>query len=80
MEKLTRETIVEILGQGRLDDHNIIEIIDTGGTPDDLLEAFNRVVRGGAVGEETQRPAGPVVSALCEILANAEEDWSEDKE
>ncbi len=79
MEKLTREKVVEIVGRGRLDVHAIGEIVATGGTPAELLEALSRVVRGGSVGAESMRPMGATVAALCDILSRCGEDWADEE-
>ena len=48
MDRLTDEEVVTIIGRGRLDDHAIAEIIVTGATSADLLEALNRVTRASS--------------------------------
>ena len=40
MDRLTDEEVVTIIGRGRHDDHAIAEIIATGATLADLLEAL----------------------------------------
>lgn len=65
---LSREKIVEIVGAERLADHQIVEVIETGATEKDLVEAFERCVRPGGLGAEVQRAPSQTVSALVEIL------------
>ena len=78
MPKLSRERVVYLVGRSRLDDHTIAEIIRTGATDLELLEAVNRVTRGSSeVGAEKMKPISLTVASLCEILAAAGDDWSE---
>ena len=78
MPKLSRERVVYLVGRSRLDDHTIAEIIRTGATELELLEAVNRVTRGSSeVGAEKMKPISLTVTSLCEILAAAGDDWSE---
>jgi hypothetical protein len=76
--RLTRERVVSLVGRSRLDDHAIAEIIRTGATELELLEAVNRVTRGSSeVGVEKMKPMSLKVATLCEILAVAGFDLSE---
>lgn len=76
--RLTRERVVSLVGRGRLDDHVIAEIIRTGATELELLEAVNRVTRGSSdVGAEKMKPMSRTVAILCEILAVAGFDLGE---
>jgi len=76
--KLTRERVVALVGRSRLDDHTIAEIIRTGATDLELLEAINRVTRGSSdVGAEKRKPISRTVLALCDILAVAGLDLGE---
>lgn len=78
MSRLTRERVQTLVGRSRLDDHAIAEIIRTGATDLELLEAVNRVTRGSSeVGAEKRRPIGRTVAILCDILAAAGQDLSE---
>lgn len=77
MAALTRDRVIAILGHGRLDDVRIADVIATGATEEQLLEAFSRVSRSGDVGDEVKRPAGAVVNRLVEILTADESDWDE---
>lgn len=77
MTLLTRERVLSLVGRSRIDDHSVAEIIRTGATAPELIEAVNRVVRGSEVSLERLRPASPRVAALCDILQSAGDDWSE---
>jgi hypothetical protein len=70
--------VVHLVGRSRIDDHAIAEIIRTGATDLELLEAVNRVTRGSSdVGAEQMKPISRTVATLCDILAVAGYDWSE---
>ncbi len=76
--RLTRERVVSLVGRSRLDDHAIAEIMRTGASELELLEAVNRVTRGSSdVGVEKMKPMTRTVAALCEILAIAGFDLGE---
>ncbi|MFO1118801.1 MAG: hypothetical protein U1E38_01260 [Rhodospirillales bacterium] len=78
VSRLTRERVQALVGRSRLDDHAIAEIIRTGATDLELLEAINRVTRGSSdLGAEKRKPMGRTVASLCEILAAAGQDSSE---
>lgn len=75
---LTRSAILGLVGPTRLDDHAIVEIIRTGATQPELVEALTRVSRGSSdVGAEKMRPMSPRVAALCEILSTSSEDFDD---
>lgn len=65
---LTRSSVLRLVGHNRLDDHTIVEIIGTGATEPELVEAVTRVSRGAEVGAERMKPMSPKVAKLCEIL------------
>jgi hypothetical protein len=68
--RLTRERVLYLVGRSRLDDHAVAEIIRTGATDLELLEAVNRVTRGSSdVGAEKMKPISRTVAQLCDILA-----------
>lgn len=69
--KLTRERVVHLVGRSRLDDHAVAEILRSGATEPELVEAVNRVMRGTEVGEEKMRAMTPTVRTLCDILATS---------
>lgn len=78
MPKLTRERVVHLVGRSRLDDHAVAEIIRTGATDLELIEAVNRTTRGSSdVGAEKMKPISRTVASLCDILAAAGHDLSE---
>lgn len=75
---LTRSAILRLVGPTRLDDHAIVEIIRTGATQPELVEALSRVNRGSSdISAEKMRPMSPKVAALCEILTTSPEDLHE---
>lgn len=71
MPTLTRERVQQLVGRSRLDDHAIAEIVRTGASESELIEALNRVVRGSEVGAESLKPMSLNVARLCDILATA---------
>lgn len=77
MSQLTAEQVYEIIGRQTVGEHQLREIIETGATEAELLEAFQRASRSD-VGMETRRAPGPRVERLIEILALDEEQWEED--
>ncbi len=77
MPRLTRDRVQQLLGKSRLDDHCIAEIVRTGASESELIEAVNRVARGGEVGAEKMRPISLNVAKLCEILVAAGDPYSE---
>lgn len=74
---LTRSTVLRLVGPTRLDDHAIVEIIGTGASEPELVEAITRVSRGTEVGAEKMKPMSPKVASLCEILMTSSLDWDE---
>lgn len=78
MSRLTRQTVVSLVGRSRIDDHTIAEIMRTGASDLELLEAVNRVTRGSSdIGAEKMKPISRNVASLCDILAAAGYDWGE---
>lgn len=77
MPRLTRERAVQLVGRSRADDHAIAEILRTGASESELVEAINRVVRGGEVGAEKMKPISRNVAVLCDILATASDPFAE---
>jgi hypothetical protein len=75
--RLTRETVLHLVGRSRFDDHTIVEIIRTGASEADLVEALNRVTRGGEIGAEKMRPISRQVTKLCEILSTPADPYAE---
>jgi len=74
---LTPEEVEHITG--RLDDRRVAEIIATGATAEELLEAHTRVIESGEVAAEVQRAPAGVVAQLCEILAREAQYWDEER-
>lgn len=73
MTTLTREQLTEIIG--RCDDLRVIEIIGSGATPAEVVEA-KRWTEGykRTLGED--QPLRPsVVGAVCDILRAEEPEW-----
>jgi len=78
VSRLTRERVLTLVGRSRLDDHSVAEIVRTGASELELLEAVNRVARGSSeVGAEKMKPMSRTVAALCEILITAGDEWGE---
>lgn len=76
--RLTRERVLTLVGRSRIDDHAVAEIIRSGATELELLEAINRMTRGSSdVGAEKRKPMGRTVATLCDILVAAGQDSSE---
>jgi hypothetical protein len=67
MTRLTREEIRTIVGD--LDDGRIAEIIATGATAAELLEAFTWLNENEELPQQTERAPKGRVAQLCEILA-----------
>lgn len=70
---LNRQTVEEIMG--RLDDLKLAEILETGASTAELLEA-----KRWTVGEKRPLPAAQplrlaVVDRLCDIIRMDEPDW-----
>jgi len=73
--KLTRELVINIIGH--TDDWKIAQIIATGATSDDLVEAFTRMSKQGDLAAEILRGASPTVRQLFDILTADEPAWME---
>lgn len=72
---LNRQQVEEILG--RLDDLKLAEILDTGASAPELLEA-KRWTAGYKRTVPSDLPLRPsIVNRLCEILKMDEPDWYE---
>jgi hypothetical protein len=69
--------VQHLVGRSRLDDHAIAEIVRTGASETELIEALNRVVRGSEVGAESLKPMTLVVARLCDILATAADPFAD---
>ena len=77
---LTRSSVQRLVGHNRLDDHTIVEIIGTGASEPELVEAITRVSRSAEVGAEKRKPMSPTVAALCEILMTSAIDVDESEQ
>jgi len=76
MQTLTRDQITEICG--RLDDMRMADIIATGATPAELMEARTWLGSDDYLGAALRRTPGPRVSRLVEILkADETAEWDE---
>jgi hypothetical protein len=74
---LTRSAVLRHLGPIRVDDHVVVEIIRTGATEEELIEALSRLQRGGEIGAEKMKPRSPRVARLWEILSTAIGNWDD---
>lgn len=72
--RLTRDEVVEIIGQ--VNDAKAAEIILTGATRAELMEAFTWLSEQGDLSAEVQRAPSGVVGRLCEILTADEPEWA----
>lgn len=75
MSRVTREDVLHIVG--RLDDLRIAEIIASGATKDELLEARQWVAGDDSIQRALHRQPRGRVARLCEILAADERDFDE---
>ncbi|MCU0837847.1 MAG: hypothetical protein MUE49_03890 [Rhodospirillales bacterium] len=69
--RLTRERIQQLSQRYRLDDHAVAEIIRSGASEPEFVEAVNRMSRGGEAVAFRNRPMSRTVARLCEVLASA---------
>jgi hypothetical protein len=73
--KLTRQQVEEVMG--RLDDLKLAEIIETGASSPELVEA-RRWIEGYQRTVPDDLPLRPsVVDALCDILRSDEPEWED---
>jgi hypothetical protein len=63
---------------GRLSDESVAEILATGATVEELVEAFSWLNEDDQLGRELLHRPSPTVQRLCEIL-QAEEPEPEDE-
>lgn len=73
--KLSRDQVIEICG--RLDDMKIADIIATGATPAELMEARTWLVSDDYLGGDLGRSANGRVGRLVELLRTDETDWDD---
>jgi hypothetical protein len=69
--------VLHLVGRSRLDDHAVAEIVRTGATETELVEALNRVVRGSEIGAESLKPMSRMVARLCDILGTATDPFAD---
>lgn len=70
MPSLTRDQVIAIIGEEGLDDEQLAEIIETGATEAELLEAWTRINQSDDyIGSELRRPLTGRVADVYEILA-----------
>jgi len=72
MTELTREEIEHIVGS--LDDSVVVEILRTGATREELVEAFEWNNADDVLARELHREPVGRIAELCEILARGQED------
>jgi len=77
MSRVTPEEVREIVG--RISDFRIAEIIATGATAAEVLEAFTWLTEDEHLGGDLQRPLTGTVAQVYEILRADEPDWEEDR-
>ncbi|MEE8279165.1 MAG: hypothetical protein V3R55_00505 [Alphaproteobacteria bacterium] len=77
MASLTRERVVKIVG--RIDDGRVAEVIATGATPAELMEAFTWLGSDEYLGGELEHSLRGRVAQLYDILA-ADESEDDDRE
>lgn len=77
-QPLTHDQITAVIGE--VDDQTATDIIKTGATVEELLEAFEWASGSGeaAVGEELERPIEGVVAEVFDILT-AERLYSDEE-
>jgi hypothetical protein len=75
MSRLTREEVLHIVG--RMDDFRVAEIIASGATKDELLEARQWVSSDDSIQRALHRQPHGRVARLCEILSADEPDLEE---
>lgn len=65
-----RDQVIHVFGP--IDDDTILQIIATGASEAELLEARERLERPGEVAEETRHSLTGVVGEIVEIVQSAE--------
>jgi len=73
--RLTRDQVTDICG--RLDDMKVANIIATGATPAELMEAKNWLYSDDYMGGALQRSVSGRVARLVELLKADEVDWED---
>ncbi len=77
MTKLTAEIVKETAGQ--LDEGRILEILKTGASEAELIEAFEWVNADDAMSRLRHHPPDSRVAKLCDILSRDEIAREEDR-
>jgi hypothetical protein len=75
MVHLTRDQVIEICG--RLDDMRIADIIATGATHAELMEARTWLASDDYLGGDLGRSASGKVARLVDLLRAEEADWGD---
>ncbi|HEX7113463.1 MAG TPA: hypothetical protein VF216_13550 [Mizugakiibacter sp.] len=76
MDTLTRDEVFEIVGE--LDDAILLDLIATGATYGELLEACVWLNSDDAMGEALEHPPQGRVAELCDILSRM--DWPDERD
>lgn len=66
-QKITAADVREIVGH--LEDDVVVDIIATGADAEEVMEAFVRFSGNTSLGEDLEKPAGPIVLQVIEILS-----------
>lgn len=72
---LTRQQVEDIMG--RLDDLKLAEILETGASPTELLEAKRWMAGYQRTVPDDLPLRSSVVTRLCDIMAADEPDWDD---
>jgi len=76
MSRVTREEIIDIVG--RINDFRIAEIIATGATAAEVMEAFTWMTADEHLAGDLGKPLSGTVAQVYDILRADEPDWEED--
>jgi hypothetical protein len=76
MTELTSSEIGRIAG--RLDDSLVVEILETGATREELIEALDWIYADDAMARDLHREPAGRIAVLCEILSRTELAADED--
>ena len=76
MTELSRSEIEQIAG--RLDDGLVVEILETGATREELVEAMEWLYADDVLARDLHREPAGRIAALCEILSRSETAEEED--
>ena len=75
MARLTHDEVIGIIG--RVNDAKIAEIIRTGASQAELLEAFTWLSEQGDLSADVQRAPSGAVGRLCVILTADKPIWTD---